>query len=305
MRVQKFLGTEAFVMEAPVAAHRVEVVEAYRQDPVTVYEPRTRTLDDRTYIEPVVVTNRGAIRFEVDSPVDFQLYVRHRGLLRHGFNRVRTVSGGIHGVRATEIRWLPERLESPWTLSMRDLHNVFNDYPVEDGDLVLAELTDEAGTRSSYLFRTRRLGWRFKAGAGVLFSVPLPDASTAWFSPLFAASLSTGYRFRTRAPTARWIGDNLALVASVGIGSTALEGEAVEGRQLDRVLNAGLVGGGVELYDIVSIQAFVNVSAIFREASERPSTLAVGFDAVQFGRVTRDATRRLFRRNVLESERTW
>lgn len=61
-----------------------------------------------------------------------------------------------------------------------------------------------------------------------------------------------------------------------------------------------LAGGGIELFRFVSLQGQVNLSSFLRDASETPWALAVGFDAVQFARYSRDAGSRLFRKNELE-----
>jgi hypothetical protein len=298
VRVQKFLGTPAYVAVEDTDVGTVRYQETLRDPHPQAYDPEPFQHGGRQFVRPPLLTTRGAIVFDVDAPTDLRLFIRHGGLLRHDFRQVHTLTGALHGVLPNEIRFVPRQIEGTWTLAMADLRNVYNDTPVEDGDLVLAELSRGTAV-GRYLFRARRIGWRARTGAGVLVRVPVNEGSSV--SPVFAASLALGYRIDSRRPTVRWLGDNLAVITSIGVGSTALQDEGVGLDSLDSLLNAVLLGSGIELYDMVSVQVFGNVSALFREAEESPTSLAVGFDAVQFGMATRDAVRRLFRRNALRS----
>lgn len=301
-RLQRVIATERFALEDTPTGRlaEVSVVDGYRGSEKTPYTPEKLNVEGRRFVEPVNMTSRGTLHLRPLQPVEMGVWVRHSGLGGRGFQRVTAVNGAIERQLPTEVRLLPKRLEEAWSLPFHQLHNVYNDVPLSDGDLVLVELSDGAVVER-YLFRTRQLGWRARAGAGVLVQLPIPgnDPAVA-LSPILALGFSVGYRFRTRRPTVRWLGDKVALIGSVGIGSTAVETAQVDVDELRSLLNAALVGGGVELFDILSIQVFSNLSARFRNASEEPATLAIGFDAVQFGRITRNIGARLFRSNQLD-----
>ncbi len=303
MRIQKFLGSETYVMErsATGALAEVRIIDdLHRGTEPHPYAPEEVEMNGRWWVRPTVVSSEGAIELAPKrDEVELQLWMRHRGALSTNFLPVHSLSGALHLQLPTTIRPLPRFVRGPLRLPLPDLHNVYNGAPLGDGDLLLIELS-EGSTVERYLFRTRQIGWRTDAGLGVLVQVPLPGGSTNSFSPVFAVSLAVGYRFPDGRPTLRWIGDNLTLVGSLGVGSTAVESGEVGVEQLDSLLNAALLGGGIELYGFLSVQLFSNVSAPFRNAAEEPLTLAIGFDAVQFGLATRNALTRLFRKNELQ-----
>ncbi|MCB9693650.1 MAG: hypothetical protein H6736_17695 [Alphaproteobacteria bacterium] len=309
VRVQKFFGAGSYAMEAGTHGEIavVQYAEGYQDDLLRDYAPPVESLDGRSMVRPTVITSRGRLYVDpVVADADLRLFVRHGGIDPTGFLPVPMLAGGMRKELPTELRPVPRKLERPMELRMADLHNVYNTFTFEDGDLLLLEVA-EGEDVERYLFRTRQLGWRARAGAGVLVQLPLPGGDPAvTLSPVLALSFALGYRFPTRQPTARWIGDNLGLVVSLGVGSTAVASTAteVDVQQLDTLLNAALLGGGIELYDILSVQVFGNVSAPFRNAAEEPLTLAIGFDAVQFGRATRDAASRLLHDNAL-ADPTW
>ena len=61
-----------------------------------------------------------------------------------------------------------------------------------------------------------------------------------------------------------------------------------------------LIGGGFELYDFISVQALVNLSALTRDAAEAPFTFGVGFDAVTFADLSRGLFTKIFRANPID-----
>jgi hypothetical protein len=63
------------------------------------------------------------------------------------------------------------------------------------------------------------------------------------------------------------------------------------------------VGGGVELYGLVSVQLLGNASAPFRDDVEMDWALAIGFDAVQAARFADQLGSRLLRDHPLAEDR--
>lgn len=305
-RARKFLAPDAFVLpDGPTGAiAHVRYDEGTRKEPPRLWDAERVLHDGRSFVRPVTLTSSGWLELDPIAPgATVRVYQRHEGIVPSDFQRVVTVTGGLHGAIPNEIRPIPTTLENPWRLYVHQLENVYNAYEFQDGDLLLVELEAPDLPTEHYLFRSRRLGLRSKFGAGVLVRVPIALDTGASVSPAFAATVALGYRPRTSSGLITWAGDKIALVASLGVGSTAVE--AVDGNvdeQLDTFLNAALGGGGIEFYDILSLQVLANLSALGRERSEDPATLAIGFDAVQFGRFTRDAGRRLFWKNRLDAE---
>lgn len=305
-RVRKFFAPDAWVLpEGPTGtAARVRYDSGYRDDPPRTWSPQPFDGPGGPWVQPITVTSRGWL--EVDpllADARVRLFLRHQGLVPHDFEEIHTVTGGLRRAVPNEIRPLPTRLEHPWRLPLAQLHNVYNGYDFQDGDLLLVEVDAPGAPPEHYLFRTRKLGLRSKAGVGLLVRVPLPGGGDASVSPAFAATLAMGYRPRTRNPTLAWAGDKLGLVASLGVGSTAVDlGDDDVDAQLTSVLNAALAGGGIELYDVLSVQVLANLSSLGRERNEETATLAIGFDAVQFGRFTREAGIRLFSPNTLDED---
>jgi hypothetical protein len=234
--------------------------------------------------------------------VHLAVYTRSDGLAPSDWQPFVVATGALADHLPLQLQPLPRTLDEPLDLPMAWAHNVYRNADFDDGDLLLIELSDAERTEH-YLFRTRRIGWRTKAGVGLLVRMPLPELTADPLAPALAATLAVGYRPNTLAPLPAWAGDKLALVVSLGIGTTRLPvADDPLGRQLSSVYDAALGGGGIELYDIVSLQVLANLSALGRDADETGATLAVGFDAVQFGRFSRDAGARLFRRNALATD---
>jgi hypothetical protein len=103
--------------------------------------------------------------------------------------------------------------------------------------------------------------------------------------------------------------DTIELVLSVGIGSTALTTVADEDGlddQLGGLFNATLVGGGLRIFRVVTVQGYVNTSQFFRNAREAPATLAVGLDASGLANATRKIFSRMLFLNAVQerNERT-
>jgi len=302
-RTARFLGPEAVRIEEQPTGQLAEVyvTTGYGDEPEAAYAPETRQADGRSWTVPLRVTSMGSLRLvpRVDGAT-LEVHRRHTGLMPTGYEPIVAVTGEVPGTIPLEVRPLPHRLDDEVRVELRDLHNVYNGFAFEDGDMLLLTVRAPDEPVERYLFQTRRLGLRTKLGAGVLVRVPFPEVTAAPLAPVFAATVAVGYRPRTRAPVAAWAGDKLAVVGSLGVGTTEVPGGAGPvDDQLGSVYDAALGGGGLELYDVLSVQALVNLSSLAREASEARVTLAVGFDAVQFGRFTRDGVQRLFGRNHL------
>ena len=114
-------------------------------------------------------------------------------------------------------------------------------------------------------------------------------------TPILTTGPTLGWRAPSRAPGWRVL-DRIVVVASVGIGSTEVPGDAAA---LAGVFDAALVGGGLSLVDVVSVQALANASALVRDANETGWTLAVGIDAVGVAAVLGGAVDKAFRARPL------
>lgn len=271
------------------------------------YAPAPFQADGRSFERAVEVTSHGWIDVvPLGDDVEVSVWIRDPGLVRRDFTQVRSVTGALDRTHPTEVRFLPDHINAPLHLDLRDLGNTYNDYDFGEGDLLLVEAGRVGDEPERYLFLTHEIGPRIKFGGGVLFTVPLSvlgENQPERTSTVLAFTTSFGYRYSTRSPALRWFGGKSAIVLSLGIGSTALTAPDLSlplDQQLLGNFNAAIIGGGVELYDFVSVQALVNLTSLGRDMSEAPAVLAIGFDPVQFGLFTRDVGARIFRRNTLD-----
>lgn len=311
-RARRALAPEGFVTpEVGVGRYADVVVDAGWRDlpPVPYFPDEAFVRDGVRWVEPVAVTDRARITVAPRAePVVVDVFTRHTGLVQRDFQELEVRSGSLPGVLPTTIRFLRDgTIAEPMTVDLRDLNNVYSDDPLGDGDLLLLEVGRSGEEPDRYLFRMFDYGWRTRAGAGVLLRVPFPfaEAQAATFSPALTASLSVGYRPRLRTPALDFLSERVALVGSVGIGSTALV--ATEGpldQQLSGAFNAALIGGGIELLQLVSVQVLGNASAPFRNDRESDWALAIGIDAVQAARFTDQLGARLLREHPLAEDRT-
>lgn len=280
----------------------VQVVTGQRGDEATAYDPPRVDLDGTTWRRPVAVTSLGAVRLVPKQPdVHWTVWTRTDGPLPADFHPFPVATGVVADRLPVELRPLPDPLpDEGLELPMAWLHDPWRPTPLSDGDLVLLELSDGERTEH-YLFRSRQLGWRLRPGAGLLVRVPFPEVTAAPLAPVLALSLSLGHRPRTAAPGWIWLGDHLAVVGSLGIGTTRLPDPTDPlDASLGSVYDAALGGGGLQMYDILSIQILANLTAVARNAQEADLTLAIGFDAVAFAQRTRQAGARLFRSRSLD-----
>lgn len=303
-RTARFLAAPAHVVaDTPTGAlAEVHVATGQRGEGEVPYDPPRTTLDGRTWRRPVAVTSLGHVRLKpTREGVHWTVWTRTEGRMPTDFAPVPVATGALRTAIPVELRPLPTELPADgYVLPFAWLHDAWRPTPLGDGDLVLIELDDGERTEH-YLFRSRQLGWRLRGGAGVLVRVPFPEVTASPLAPVVAGSLSLGYRPRTAAPGWIWLGDHLAAIGSLGIGTTRLP-DAVDplGTQLGAVYDAALGGGGIQMYDILSIQVLANLSALARNADEAGLTLAIGFDAVAFAQRTRHAGSRLFRTSTLD-----
>jgi hypothetical protein len=309
-RARRALAPEAFVTPHTDVGQlaRVTVDAGWPDEPARPYLPEVAfERDGVTWVLPVALTDYGRLEVRPQRPdVTVGLYVRHVGLIQRDFQRVLTRSGTLRGELPTAIRFEPTGAlgDRTYTVEVRDLQNVYSDDRLEDGDLVMIEVRAPGEVSERYLFRAFEFGWRTRVGAAVLFPVPTPfvqDPQDVVLSPAFTASVVLGYRARTRRPGLSFVSEQLGIVGSVGIGSTVLEQQGLQ-NQLSGAFNAALVGGGIDILKLFSVQALVNASAPLRNDLESGWTLAVGFDAVQFARFTDHLVPRLLHENPMSED---
>ncbi len=308
-RLQKALVAPDYVTEAaPTGAIAAVTYQSGEPDvPPSAYAPTQVVMEGRTFDQAVEISSAGWIDVvPLREDVEVRLWVRNPGLVRRDFTPIRSVTGALAGELPNEVRFLPERLEAPVRVPLKQLTNVYNDYDLGDGDLLLVEARVDGEEPERYLFLAHEFGPRLKFGGGLLFTVPLsflgadqPEST----SPVLAFTTALGYRFRTRSPALRWFGGKSALLLSLGVGSTSIASTDLSKPLDQQVLghfSSTIAGGGFEFYDFVSLQALVNLSSLDRDVHEAPWVLAIGFDAVQFGLFTRDVGARLLRKNTLD-----
>jgi hypothetical protein len=109
-----------------------------------------------------------------------------------------------------------------------------------------------------------------------------------------------GYRFRHSAPVVRWFEETVMFALTAGISSAFLEGEDLTVPEFGRSV---LVGGGIELYKIVSIMPVVNASAYVDPDETKVWALALGVDVVQLTKFTEALVLRLVREHPLAEDR--
>lgn len=308
-RVRRALAPESFVTpETPVGQLAAVAVDAgFRDETSGPYAPRVAFVRDGvTWLEPVALTDRGRVTVVPLRPdITVGLYSRHIGLVQRDFSRVLARSGTLKGELPTAIRFEPTGAlgNSTYSLDVDDLQNVYSDDALIDRDLLMIELRAVGEVSEQYVFQTFHYGWRSRYGAGLLLRVPVPllQEKRAALTPALTASVALGYRPRTRAPTITFLSEQFALVGSVGIGSTVLQEEGLDD-QIDGAFNAALIGGGVEVFQMFTVQALGNASAPFRDDLESGWALAVGFDAVQFARFADHLGTRLLHENPLSED---
>ncbi len=223
-RVGKFLAPADFVLPTQ-ARELAEVTYAsgWADEEPRAYDPEPHhTIDGIAYERPVPVTVDGWIDVAPSTEaVETRLWVRHVGLNERDFRPVANLTGALPGFVPNELRFLPRY--GPLRIAVADLANAYAGEPVEDGDLILLDVRSADGDEQ-YVFRARDFGLRARFGAGVLIRIPLSGDET--LTPALAATAAVGYRPRTRRPGVEWVVEQVAVVTSLGVGSTALAARA-------------------------------------------------------------------------------
>lgn len=307
-RAGKLAAPDAYLLPVPdqPAEADVRYVSGLGDDPERPWDPEPF---GGQWLRPVPITTSGAVLVTPPAGAAVEVWIRSPGLDDQGFVPVLGRTGALHRSIPNELRLGWGEAGQPQRIEVAHLASPYAGARIGDGDLLLVRVDGPDTTPEDYLFRCRKFGLRTRAGAGVLFRIPVPGvegqrAEEVSTSTTLALSLAWGVRPRTRSPVVYWLTEQLALATSVGVGSTTFadlqaDGDAVD-TQLQGAFNALLVGGGVEVFRFVSLQAQVNGSSFLRDGAETPWALAVGFDAVQFALFTRDAGARLFQRNELD-----
>lgn len=246
---------------------------------------------------PVLVTKKHHIHIDPGSdPLAVRFFVRSFGISPRDTFEIHTVTGARPGTLSQEVRFLPDTIDGPLTLSMRDLTNTYNGYRIDDDDLLLVEVSD--GTSAErYVFQNRKVGFDARLSYGLLVRSPLPVAEQSVdLSPALSAGLAMTWRRAQRGEELTRALDSNELILSLGLGTSSLETLQDEGEvadKLETVRATGLVGGGVVLFGSLSVQVLTPISA-----TPSPS-LALGIDTVELTILTRDIVKRLIQDNAL------
>lgn len=167
-RVVKSLVAPDYATLSTPTGDAVDVsYQADPKGPMAPYAPGVFQAGGKWFAEAVEVTTAGSIDIApVGEDVGLTLWVRSPGLRQQDFVPVRSVTGGLDAQYANEVRFLPVRLNEPVHLDLRQLSNVYNDYELGDGDLLMVEAARPGEEPERYLFLARDFGPRFKYGGG-------------------------------------------------------------------------------------------------------------------------------------------
>ncbi len=301
VRVGRVFVPEEFAVPArPVGTLAAVTVDSgWREEPAGAYAPPP-AVPGGAWVRPVEVTDRGEVVVQPLRPdATLQVYVRHDDLVPHDFRPLLVGTGTLAGHLPTALVPLPGGAlgEAPVSLAFADLQSAFSPEPVVDGDLVWVRVAAPGAPAEDYVFRARAFGLRFRPGAGVWVPVGLPGVAqqeNLQSSPALVASLAVHHRWRTRSAPVRFVGEQLGLVAAVGVGSTALDQQGPLQDQARGAFDAAVVGGGVRVFQLVDAALLINASSAFRDGPEASWTLAFGVDAVRASFVAGKAAVRLF-----------
>lgn len=310
VRVQRALSPESFVVPSePLGQNATVIVESGWHDELPMpygSEEPLLVRDGITYVSPVPITDRGSIEVRPSGPgVTVALYARHVGLEPSDFHPIVARSGTLPRALPTVIRFEPRGpLTGPYRVEMHDLHSVYNDSPIRDGDLVMLEVDAPDRDPERYVFRSLDFGWHTRFGAGLLVRAPFPGASSdSGLSPALTGSFALGYRFRTKNGGLLFVNEQLALVFSAGIGSHVLTpSDSAIDDQIKGLFDEVLVGGGLDLFRFVHVLALGNASSPF-DPERSDWALALGVDAVQMARFSQDLGARILKEATLREER--
>jgi len=251
----------------------------------------------------MLVTKKSTILIEPMAPdTEMRVLVRSVDRWSTGLTEIHAVTGAREREVVDEVRFLPRQISTPYALSMRDLTNVYNGYPLVEDDLIVVELSNGESVER-YLFSNRTVGLHVDPTLDLMLRTPLSDLGEGapLLSPVLALGVSFGYRFANRNTmlTNGW--DLFSLQFSLGIGSPAYEGgpgQPIVGQIIDQSSYSLLGGGGVRILEAVTVQTLVNLKGL-SDSEEAVWTLGVGLDTLRIARFTRNAIPRLFRDNTL------
>ncbi|MFT5681264.1 MAG: hypothetical protein ACI8RZ_002170 [Myxococcota bacterium] len=247
---------------------------------------------------PVLITKKQQIYIEPghNKSLTARFYVRNFGVAPRDTFEIHTVTGARPGTLSQEVRFLPDVITRPVTLAMADLTNTYNGYRIADDDLLLVELSDGT-TVERYAFQNRKVGFDARLSYGLLVRSTLPtDEQAIDLSPALTAGLAMTWRRADRGEELTRALDSNELIVSLGLGTSSLEALQGEGEvtdKIDTVRATGLVGGGVILFQSVSVQLLTSISL------EPQPSLALGIDTVRLAVLTRDVLKRLTQDNAL------
>lgn len=253
---------------------------------------------------PMVVDERGTIRVSpLETGVRLRVFLRHTGLVPSGFMEVVDVTGERDGTLYDELRWLPGPVQvtQPVDLPVRDLVNVYNGYTIADNDLILIETSD--GTRvQRALFQNREVGFRWDPEAEILVRVPFEGwQNGVTLSPALMGGISFGWNMASPGKGAALLLDRVDLVITVGIGSTTLE-KAIQGGkvedQVSRANAAALIGGGIKLLDLSTVELVINAGQLF-QGGEPYFALGFGLDIEVLRALITGSATKIWHKNTL------
>lgn len=118
-RSEKALTPDVWMTEDAPRGELAEVRYAtgHRHEPEQAYAPEVQTRGDRNFVGYVPLTNKGWVTITPLAPdATVAVYVRNTVVTHHEFHRVYTLSGEYRRSLPTEIRFLPEQLDEPFTL---------------------------------------------------------------------------------------------------------------------------------------------------------------------------------------------
>ncbi|MEL6342010.1 MAG: hypothetical protein AAFV53_02680 [Myxococcota bacterium] len=303
-RLVKLVTPATYVAPAPSGDIAViEVEDPTGRRPYDA-EPYDAEPYDEDMARPMIVSEKSTLHITpADEPVALRVYHRGRYLNRDDFQLISSVTGARDRAFPNEIRYLPLRLRDPYPLPISDLFNVYNNYRLKEGDLLLIEVSTPTAT-DRYLFIHRPVGLYANGTFDVLVRSNLPPDDEVVLSPAFAVGLAIGYRGADPYQLVTRIFDPLALQVTVGIGSSSLEAARAEedlSALLNQTLLAALGGGGIRAWDTLSVQVLINLNGVFNPDISVAPTLGIGFDAARLTALIEDAFTKLLERNTLSA----
>lgn len=317
-RIAKFAMADEYIVRSESEPHPDPVASlvyfpGYSGSEAQVYTPNTSVRGDHTYQDIPPITNRGWVEVVPQAgDAQFHVYVRNMHPPEREFFEVKAATGALERDFPNELRFIPgdQALTGPYHFPVSWLRNVYNDFDLDHGDLLLVEVSSPSLSQAErYIFLYQSYGWRTRLGYQVLFRLPVPGVQALnevdVGSVGLMASLGVGYRFPATSRGGHFVSERMTGVIMAGVGSTALSDQAALAADLDpevlsSTLNALLAGAGIQFFDSLSVVAVVNVSAFTREQAETTTALSIGFDAGQFAEFSRAYTSRLFKANQLD-----